>query len=381
MTWWLITDDAAMAIAEARKAGLVPTNAQIEAAQREEAALGGLPRSLTLAGDVAEIGVRGVLTKNRDIFLEWFGGGNTSYRDIAAALATADADPNVKRAVLNIDSPGGTVDGLFDALAAIEKFSKPLTARASLAASAAYAIASMADTIVASNHASMFGSIGVAVSALVLPELVTITSTEAPEKRPDLSTDEGKAMVRKHLDDIHSVFVDAIAKGRDTTTENVNTNFGRGAVVLAADAKKRGMIDSIAQPALRPVKRSASAELGGAGGKQMDREQLKSQHPELYASVLQLGATQERDRVTAHLTMGEQSGDMQTACKAIRDGSEMTQTLTAQYLVAGMARADRANRQTETDAAAGSVDGAPPAGTVTGDLGDQVVAILEKEGF
>ena len=89
----------------------------------------------------------------------------------------------------------------------------------------------------------------------------------------------------------------------------------------------------------------------------MDLQTLKAQHPDVYAAAAQEGRDQERDRVNAHLTMGEASGDMKTAIGAIGDGSAMTATLQAKYLAAGMNRSDVQARQ-DDDAEAGAADSA-----------------------
>ena len=53
--------------------------------------------------------------------------------------------------------------------------------------------------------------------------------------------------------------------------------------------------------------------------------------------------------------MGEASGDMKTAIAAAKDGSEMTATLQAQYMAAGMNRADRETHESEGAEAAAAV--------------------------
>lgn len=89
----------------------------------------------------------------------------------------------------------------------------------------------------------------------------------------------------------------------------------------------------------------------------MDLTQLQAQHPDVFAAAVKQGEAAERDRVTAHLTMGEASGDMKTACTAIKDGAGMTATLQAQYMTAGMNRKDTSNRQ-DDDKQANAGDGA-----------------------
>jgi ClpP class serine protease len=338
---WLLRKDVADALHQARTSGTALTAAQVEAFEkRTEASSTGVPRNLKIAGDVAEITIEGVLSNKPDIWAYWFGGGNCTYESIRQSLALAAADPAIKRVVLNIASPGGYVDGLFDTLAALEAFSKPKTTRASQADSAAYALAAMGGSIEATNPAAEFGSVGVVSTYYIDDTIVEITSTNAPNKRPDPTTPEGQAVIREFLDAIHDLFVDAIARGRATTKDLVNANFGRGAVLLAKDAKRLGMIDKIAKPQLRAVASSdayegagnaapepvaahpappvaaatattspaaaaptaptpvpsapaqdASAASGGAAKarKKMNEEELRAQHPELYSAVFNKG--------------------------------------------------------------------------------------------
>lgn len=388
---WFIREDIAQAMLRDRKAGTAPTAAQCatwEAAQIAALAGDTQPRGMVVAGDTMEIRIEGALTMRPSYYAYYYGGGNTTYEDIIKCLALAQADSQIKRVVLRIASPGGNVDGLFETLAALESFTKKMESKASMACSAAYAIASMTSRIEAAHPAACFGSIGVAATYIVWDDEVTITSTEAPDKRPDVRTEAGKAVVRKELDDYHDLFVDAIARGRKTTVARVNAEFGRGATVLSAEAKKLGMVDGISKPAIRVVPTNASADDGGADQEEttMDIKLLKAQHADLFAEVMQLGATTtlaaERDRVNAHLTAGEGSGDMKTALASVRSGEAMTQTLQTQYMMAAANRGAVTARQTETDAAGKVTDGAAPkpgtgagAEPATEDLGDKIVAL------
>jgi ClpP class serine protease len=192
------------------------------------------------------IAINGILTKHRDPLLAMFGGGNTAYADIIAAVASAQRDPAVSSIELDVASPGGSIEGLFDCLTALETSTKPVTlARCSMACSAAYALAATARKIEATNVAASFGSVGVAMSLYVDPDVVNIASTNAPNKRPDVTTAEGKASIRSFLDDVHALFVESVARGRKTTAARVNADFGRGGIVLARAAKSKGMIDAL----------------------------------------------------------------------------------------------------------------------------------------
>lgn len=338
---------------------------------------------------VTEILVEGVLTRDPLACAWMFGEKNTAYSDIIAALDAATADANVQSVLFKIDSPGGNVDGLFDALAAIQAFGKPMSVLANQACSAAFAIAAAVGNITATGPAATFGSIGVAASLRRDPAVIDIASTEAPDKRPDVSTEEGKAVIVRHLDAIHDLFVGAIADGRGVTADVVNAKFGRGATLLADEAMSRGMIDSVVKPPRRNRINGRAAAADGnetldaaASGEEseemaLDMKTLRASHPELCAEIESAAVAQERDRVGAHLTMGEASGDMKTALGAVRDGSPMTQTLQAQYLMAGMNRSDRLARQTESNAAGAVVDGAVVAQNESAqDTGDKAADIM-----
>lgn len=380
---WLLAAAIRQAIEQAHQNGVIPSaeqQAQYEARYGEYQA--DASRVLSLAGDVAEIKVGGVITKAPSLMAMLFGGGNVTYPEIITALAEADADPAIKRAEIRIDSPGGSIDGLFDTVAALQAFSKPLKAVVhNQAASAAYSLAAQADEIVAANRATRFGSIGVVGSFRVDENSVDISSTQAPKKRPDVTTEEGQAIIREELDALHEIFVDSIATGRKTTAEKINAEYGQGATLLAGEALKRGMIDSIADAPLRVVGSSTSTTTARSGGGNpetgtMDLNTLRAQHPDVFAAAVQQGVDQERDRVSAHLTMGSASGDMETALNAVKDGSAMTSSLQATYMAAGMNRRDQDNRQ-QDDASASGADGAN-SGAEGQDAADLVCSAVEN---
>lgn len=91
--------------------------------------------------------------------------GLTAYGDIADAIEAAATDPAVRAILLDIDSPGGEVGGLFDLVdhigAVSRECGKPLWAVAHEGAlSAAYAIASAADRLYVTRTGEV-GSVGV----------------------------------------------------------------------------------------------------------------------------------------------------------------------------------------------------------------------------
>lgn len=295
-------------------------------------------RLLSIAGESAQIRIEGVLTKKPDYFAYIFGGGNTTYSEIIAAIATAEADSSVKEIIFSIDSPGGAVSGMFDAMTAIKNASKPTkTIFEYTGASAAYALGSQSDTVEAKSKATRVGSVGIVVDAFVYENEVSVTSSNAPNKRPDFMTDEGKAIVRAELDDYENLMIEGIAEGRDTTTDKVKSDFGKGGMVIAENALKAGMIDSIQSD---DVNKTTASNGGQKEGASMDLNQLKAEHPAVYQAAVAEGAAKERDNVTAHLILGKQSGAMDVAIDAIEKGEGMTATITAKYMAAGMNKND-----------------------------------------
>lgn len=335
-------------------------------------------RAYSVTGTTAKIAVRGPLLAAPDDFLDYFGIEYTVYSDIAAAIAAANASPTVSDIELDISSPGGQVDGLFSAVSAIRLSEKPMRVTSDLAASAAYALAAAAGPIKAKSPAAMFGSIGVVATYFVSNYTIDVTSTEAPNKRPDVRTEEGKAVVREQLDEIHALFVDVIAAGRGTTVETVNADYGRGRVFLAAEAMRHGMIDSMVElPPARKIQGAQSAEATPSWGAEQEKttmnlEQLKAQHPDLYTAVLKEGGEAEASRVRAHLKLGEASGAMDVAVKAIREGkSPKDDEVHAEYIAAGMRRSELSARK-EDDKAAEVAAASPVAKDQ--DMGDLIAA-------
>lgn len=361
--WFLADHTVVEAYERAFRLGLRPTEKQLAFHDEETCGRGG-SAIMAVAGDTARITIEGVLTERPDWMASFLGFANTAYSQIIEAVQLAETDDAVANIEYFIASPGGMVDGLFDALAAIESATKPSRAVVGKAASAAYMLASQAGEIAAVNKASSFGSIGVKVTMCNNPDCVTITNTESPKKAPDPTTEAGRQDIQEELDATHQLFAEAIANGRGVTLDRVNAEFGQGAMFYADEALRRGMIDRVGGERNLTIvggTQSASASKPVKKGATMDLETLKAEHPAVYAAAVEVGhgqgVEQERDRAGAFLTAGEQSGDMKTAMKAIRDGEKMTATLTTQFLMAAANRSDRQARVDDDAAAAAAADG------------------------
>jgi len=202
----------------------------------------------------AHITIAGVLEPKPDVCAILFDLDMTTYSDIIEGIQKAEADDSVSKIILDVDTPGGNVIGLFKAADTIRNARKPTLAIVSgMAASAGYALVSQADEIEAENESIEVGSIGVVTERVVTTEAdkargVTryiLTSENAPDKRPDVSTDEGRLKIVARLTKLESVFIDYVAAGRNATPDFVKENFGRGGMLIAREALEIGMIDSI----------------------------------------------------------------------------------------------------------------------------------------
>jgi len=197
------------------------------------------------------IGVKSLLGDG----LPWWIDG-TSYTSIIDGIAAAEADSSVERIILDVNSPGGYVSGWMPAAMAIQAATKPVTAFVGdLAASAAYMLAAMADEIIARDNLSTLGSIGVAAEYMDFNNFLksmgidvhTFTNDESKDKRPDLSTEEGRQIIQDGINDVYHEIEIMIAQGRKVDTEFLRENFGAGRVMLAKDALSAKMIDNIKQ--------------------------------------------------------------------------------------------------------------------------------------
>ena len=151
--------------------------------------------------------------------------GLTSYAVIEEMLMDAATDPAVKAILMDIDSPGGEVGGVFDLAAMIGEIrqAKPVWALADDAFSAAYLIASTAERIYVSQTAGV-GSIGVVAvhvdeSQRDAQEGRRFTTVSAGAHKDDFScheplSDEARSCLQAEVDRLYGMFVSAVASNR-----------------------------------------------------------------------------------------------------------------------------------------------------------------------
>lgn len=262
------------------------------------------PASAGVSDSTAVIPVKGVLTDTVSFFDILMGTApSMTYSQMSDAILGAADDPSVKKIVLDIDSPGGDVDGLYKAVDAVRlvRGTKPIKAVVSnLCASAAYHIAAQADTIEVKNEAARVGSVGVKAIVGNDESVTQISSTDAPDKIADAKSDEGIAKIRATLDSLHGIMAKQIAEGRGVSVEKVNSDFGRGGVLIAKDALAAGMVDKVYTSP--KISKEPPKQQGAKGAKSMfTKEELAAQNPELLQALLAEGKAQGEKRI-AELT-------------------------------------------------------------------------------
>lgn len=224
-------------------------------------------------GRVAVLPVYGVLSPRQNLVSRSSGG--TSIEGLTSDLRAALADEAIDAIVMDIDSPGGNVEGVEELAAEIRasRGRKPIVAVANhQAASAAYYLASAADEIVASPS-SMVGSIGVLAAHQDLSKAAELDGvkttlisagkykTEANQWEP--LTDEARARIQAEVDSYYGMFVSAVAKGRGVSVDTVRSEYGQGRMFVAKEAKAAGMVDRI-DTFDRTVARVAREAVAGA---------------------------------------------------------------------------------------------------------------------
>lgn len=186
----------------------------------------------------------------------WWGG--TSVERFRAQWRAALNDDSVTAILLEIDSGGGTVDGVPELAAEMFKSKgqrKPVIAVTNtFCCSAALWIAAQADEIVA-TPSSFQGSVGCwtlheNVSEMLKMMGIEVTLVFAGDRKVDGNpfealSDEARADMQRDVDGVKADFVAALAKGRGLSTGVIKDTFGEGRVFNAKDAVALKMVDRI----------------------------------------------------------------------------------------------------------------------------------------
>lgn len=244
---------------------------------------------------IAVIPIHGLLTKRPEAFSSVF--GTTSYEEIYDAIMQAQNDEQVKAILLDVDSPGGEVSGLFDLVDFIynARDVKPIYSMANDSTfSAAYAIASATSKIFI-NRTSGVGSVGVIATHVDVSEAdkkdgIKYTTVFAGDKKNDLSPHEpltSGAIVdlQNEVNRLYEMFVKTVARNRKISMKAVRST--QAATYFGSNAIDVGFADEIV--AGNDVFEKI-LKLGGKMDEQTDQfqEQYKAQYKAQIVEIAQL---------------------------------------------------------------------------------------------
>ena len=249
---WLITPEAFGVIYSAAQSFFkegVPTTLRTES------------KLLSVEGGIGTVALRGPMMRNPDV-IDQLVFGATDTEEVLAAVHEASEREDVQAILLDIDSPGGSVNGTPELAAAVAAASKSKTVYAFSAGqmcSAAYWVASQCDAVYATPSARV-GSIGVILPVVDSSEAfaqaglkmeVFAAGKFKSAGTPGTSlTEEQKDWLQSEVEEIAADFRSAVlSRGRKIPDEAMEgqTFSGRRAMRL----NMAGMVDGRAQVVAR----------------------------------------------------------------------------------------------------------------------------------
>lgn len=305
-------------------------------------------------GGVAVVSLVGVLAKRANLFTDISGG--TSTQKVGSQLMAAANDPAVASIILEIDSPGGQVDGVMELAGMIRavRESKPVMAWVTgVAASGGYWIASAAERVLIADETTITGSIGVVATHVDVSrreEALGIKTTEITAgryKRIASSyqplSEEGRATLQQQVDALYSVFVESVAAQRGVAVDDVLNRMADGRVFIGRQGIDAGLVDGVSTlHALVDEMRSRAGARASTStinmGTTMNRDQLKADHPATFDAVRKEGFDAGREEGVSHGTSTERarvSEILGTAKTAGAAHSELAAKAIAEGMTAG----------------------------------------------
>lgn len=213
--------------------------------------------SFSGARSIAVLPITGIIAHRMNLIEDVSGPGGTSIQKLQAQFREALAADQCQAIVLDVDSPGGSVDGvpeLAEEIYQARKIKPIIACVNTMCASAAYWLGSAAGEVVCMPSGSV-GSIGVYMVhedlSRALDEAgVALTFIKAGKYKTEGNpseplSPEARDHFQEMVDDLYSLFVNAVAKNRGTTQAKVRSGYGEGRALLARDALKVDLIDGI----------------------------------------------------------------------------------------------------------------------------------------
>lgn len=211
-------------------------------------------RLMLVHDQVGHIAVRGELVAENDGSIGP-SSGFTGYDGIVASVHSADADPNVRGILLDIDSPGGEVAGLYECAKILmdRRGTKPMRAMIrGMGCSAAYALAACADEITLHDlgYAGSIGTIAMHAdfSAALEQDGIKVTLFTAGEHKADGNPFEPlpenvAREIQSMVEIANSRFIAHVAAARGLSEDEVRAQ--QAQIYRGQAAVKAGLVDKV----------------------------------------------------------------------------------------------------------------------------------------
>lgn len=240
-------------VVELRLEGVTLSDEEIQ--ERISSGPGSKAPSAAGGGAIALVPIYGAIFPRANLMSAISGG--TSLDVLGSTIRAAADDPQVGTILLDVNSPGGSVDLMPETVATLREArkAKPLVAVANtMAASAAYWLAAQADEVVVSPSARV-GSIGVIAAHEdesvfwdqrgIKTTLITAGEHKAEANPFEPLTDDARQTIQAMVDEVYGWFVGDVAKGRSVSRKTVEADFGQGRLMGARAAVNAGLADRV----------------------------------------------------------------------------------------------------------------------------------------
>ncbi|MBM3928310.1 MAG: S49 family peptidase, partial [Sphingomonadales bacterium] len=300
-------------------------------------------RLMFVQNAVAHVDIRGELVAENGIGPM---SGFTGYDGIRAQVLAADADPNVRGILLDIDCPGGEVADLYECVGVLmgRRGTKPMRAIIrGLGASAAYAIAACADEITI-NDLGYAGSVGTVMmhadfSQKLANDGVAVTMIAAGRHKTDGNMFEPlpeavAARFEQLANSANDRFIRHVAVARNLGEQAVRdqqAQLYRGEEAVAAGLVDKVMswsdsMDEFAAQVNAPGQSGAGGTTGrparpAPGARTSQETNMEPITPEAHEAALVTARADERQRISALIDLDAESTVSEDLSAAIDAGT------------------------------------------------------------
>lgn len=279
-------------------------------------------------------------------------GGMSSYgtKQLSSTMLEMSKDNRVKGFIIKTDSGGGAtgaVQLMIDAINTV-KSTKPVYAlveKGGMAGSAAYGIISACTGIYSEDGMNIVGSVGTMIQFSGKPhgnvdtdgeKTVVLYATKSTSKNKAfeeaLNNDNYEMLVNELLDPINENFISNVLSNRPqlegTKFDNGHTVFSKDAVGTFIDGI--ASFDEVVSILLSNSKESNSKSNINSKSNKMTKQEFKSEHPTVYAEILNEGMAQEKNRVESWMAYSK--ADPTAVQEGIESGLEITTAQSHKFL-------------------------------------------------